>query len=320
MIKRWQRLVQGLRIRHRLQEQYADRTPKGFEINVEVEEVSPSLHHSSSYRRLMRVRQDHQEAGGFLNTADAVVQPYTLPRNLHEVLKSPSPATATDRLPENHSMEQHKDVDVDEVATSGGPYPFDVDGNSQEQELEDSLEEVAIPPLSAGQATPSGVPKTMRELAELAEQEQMKITEGSVDEAEQLPSTSTLPAASTPTSTPAAVNGRSTRNSASTPATASASAKKVGTSKVTLKLPPRRNRKRARAGSTSVSDADADADAQPDTAVAQPSPAKRSRKAASASATVPKSDRVLRTRAPKSTSKIEEEREMEKAFRRAIAE
>ena len=28
VIKRWQRLIQGLRIRQRLQEQYADRTPQ----------------------------------------------------------------------------------------------------------------------------------------------------------------------------------------------------------------------------------------------------------------------------------------------------
>ncbi|KAL5520128.1 hypothetical protein ACEPAG_1788 [Sanghuangporus baumii] len=68
VIKRWSRLIQGLRIRQRLQEQYAS----GNELSIS------GLRHADD-----EFTQETEQPGGFLTEADAVVQPFHLPRFEH---------------------------------------------------------------------------------------------------------------------------------------------------------------------------------------------------------------------------------------------
>ncbi|KAF7348229.1 hypothetical protein MSAN_01776500 [Mycena sanguinolenta] len=65
VLKRWTRLIHGLRIRHSLQEEYKDRQPAVGE-NGEDVEVTPGL-----------------AGGGFVTGADDVVQAYQLPKYQH---------------------------------------------------------------------------------------------------------------------------------------------------------------------------------------------------------------------------------------------
>ncbi|KIP08959.1 hypothetical protein PHLGIDRAFT_68410, partial [Phlebiopsis gigantea 11061_1 CR5-6] len=84
VIRRWQRLVQGLRIRRRLQEQYAARAPQPADGGAERAAAHEPVGRPCSSAH--RPRTQAQEAGGFLAEADDVVQPHHLPRNLHAVL------------------------------------------------------------------------------------------------------------------------------------------------------------------------------------------------------------------------------------------
>ncbi|KAH9931640.1 Rad4-domain-containing protein [Epithele typhae] len=74
ILKRWTKLVHGLRIRQRLIEQYADRTP-----------TSPAA--GGDDKRIRRGRAPKPPAGGFLAGADGIVQPFALPRNLTQVVE-----------------------------------------------------------------------------------------------------------------------------------------------------------------------------------------------------------------------------------------
>jgi len=66
VIKHWARLIKGLRIRQRLNEQYAQNTGQ---------HPTEDAH-----------RHAAEEAGGFLHELDKNIMPYSLPKNLHITL------------------------------------------------------------------------------------------------------------------------------------------------------------------------------------------------------------------------------------------
>ncbi|KDQ62732.1 hypothetical protein JAAARDRAFT_190020 [Jaapia argillacea MUCL 33604] len=278
VLKRWIRLVQGLRIRQRLQKQYASEgrvqaeQPVGEDQDGQ-EEKAPFV-----------------EPGGYLTAVDDIVQPFSLPRYQHTNLDVPSTSmTLSLKLGSGHNNSPVVCHDI----PSNDPPPMAIARNINDEE---DMEEVMI---SAFQPNgDSRAPKTMRELAEDAARRQTPVVSpGSAakEDAEEYQPSPPSPSHTAPNRKP--VDTRRSRTG--TPASA---AKPRGGN--------RRASKRTRADSVCSMSGD-DADAQN----VRPSPAKRGK-------TVPtqvvKSDRVLRARAPKDPNKLQEEREHEEAYRRAI--
>ncbi|KAI0074037.1 Rad4-domain-containing protein [Panus rudis PR-1116 ss-1] len=276
VIKRWKRLIHGLHVRQRLQEQYADRD-KGPEKAPDAgnpEEPQPQEHVSS--------------AGGFLTSADDVVQPYALPRNLHEV--SASPVVQPASIDQNDEDDRHAGPDTPHNDV------LEVIGDSEDEDLQ----EISIP----SRASSGAAPKTMRELAEAMNME--STVEAPVKEEEAVPE-SAMP-------TPK-LNGSGGRKNGRTTALKNQASSRSTPETSRGKSTPASRRTRKRARDTTPSDLEASGDDNP---VRVPS-TKRSR-ARPTPPPVPRSDRVLRSRAPKSTSKIQEELDLEDAYRRAIEE
>ncbi|KAF8587586.1 Rad4-domain-containing protein [Ramaria rubella] len=131
VLKRWTRLVQGLRIRKRLQEQYA------------TQPSTQTQHHG------LDNREDVPEpvAGGFLlETADKVVQAYTLPKPLHVIDPSSS---NEDQIQDDPGI----DAEVNHHSESNR-------GDAHTLEPDDNME-VVSEPMSQVVA-----PRTMQQLAE----------------------------------------------------------------------------------------------------------------------------------------------------------
>ena len=229
-------------------------------------------------------------AGGFLTGADDVVQPYSLPRNLHEVESSPM---ITQSTPRNNGST----VDLHSVGTSNAR-------PGAEEVIEDSEEEIVeIPKPSHDAVIPLGAPKTMQELAQhIADQSGEVIVVSGDEEMEvELPGQLSVEITSE-------TNGknRATRD------------KRGTTTKTTKQLKPATNtsrrvtRKRGRPSNTEGDSSDLEV-------LDGPSSPRKRRKTKTPTAIV-KSDRVLRTRIPKSASKAREEREIEEALERATEE
>ncbi|KAG7445688.1 Rad4-domain-containing protein [Guyanagaster necrorhizus] len=127
-IKRWTRLIHGLRIRQRLQEQYAGR---GEDKATEKEDEEKQPEHGGA-------------GGGFLVGADDVVQAFHLPKapRLDIDLESDLVASTVQNLLSKEDGEKKK---------------FDL----ETMDVDSDLDEVVV----MGSAT-SHIPKTMRELAE----------------------------------------------------------------------------------------------------------------------------------------------------------
>ncbi|OCH87725.1 Rad4-domain-containing protein [Obba rivulosa] len=286
-IKRWIKLVQGLRIRQRLQEQYADgagHTPR---------ESSPA-----------EGAEEPQLQGGFLTSAVDVVQPYSLPKNFHPVLQSSTTLSMTPGSSRRQSSP--KEDKAEEVILTNPSAP----GATAPSEDEDDMEEVQVLQKPANQS--SWVPKTMRELAETAAQDP---GEGAERRASEIEAQSAIQGSRSKTPlTPSTVaqdvqgNGRTRNTRASVPSTQTSTPSRPA--KTSAKAGARRGRKRTR----NESGSDVSKDDSP-AAPSQSSPAKRARRPA---APVPAPTRVLRTRAAKSA--FQQEREMEEAIERAIAD
>ncbi|KAF8527521.1 hypothetical protein BU17DRAFT_81725 [Hysterangium stoloniferum] len=132
VLKRWTRLVQGLRIRKRLQEQYAN-DPSG----------TIATHGVDNREDIVQA-----EAGGFLlETADNVVQAYSLPKPLHVV--DPSPRKEDDQAPDEDNIIP---------AFISDSNPLDEHG-SEENEMEEILS-------VNSNLQANVIPKTLQELAE----------------------------------------------------------------------------------------------------------------------------------------------------------
>lgn len=225
-----------------------------------------------------------QEAGGFItNTADNVVQPYILPRDLHEPARSPGPsqmaaaAAAHDADPADSHAER----------TNGARVSLKL----ETYDLDESADTDAPEASTRG----SRVPKTMRELAEATgtgaeadtvADDVIDIDMGEDDDDDNVVEVEPIVEANSRRGRRGTTKGAKPHNG---------------------KTPARRGRKRAL---SDVGEAIGEAN-RPNT------PTKRSRKRAAPSSAIVKSDRVLRTRRPKDA---QDELDDDEAFERAIAD
>ncbi|RPD62250.1 Rad4-domain-containing protein [Lentinus tigrinus ALCF2SS1-7] len=306
VIKRWTKLVQGLRIRQRLVEQYADRAPA---------EDAHAQSEAAAEKPTAEEEPEKPAAGGFLTGVDDVVQPYALPRNLHEVVEraAMSHAALGELKKANLNLEEEDgSMDTDEHVPEA---PFrdiklEVLEDSEDDDDDDMMEDVPVAPRL------NGAPKTMQELAEEAARRE-GLNHESADTEEELTIAAPVEKPATIIANTTIANGRNTRSDGasttgtSTPRTrAKAKAGARGRAAAGTST-PRQTRKRTRA------QADSDVEGEG----SQPSPAKRrARTSAAPSPAVMPSTRVLRARKPKDASKVQEEEEMEEAYRRAITE
>ncbi|RDB14699.1 DNA repair protein rhp41 [Hypsizygus marmoreus] len=154
VLKQWTRLIQGLRIRQRLQEQYATKTDGEPEQNLEHPAVEEGM-------EVTVATPSHDTGGGFLAGADEVVEPFHLPKYKYQPpMASFAPAAGTSG-PSVHDVSMAPGQDKDFEVT---PVAYDL--HTMDVDSEDDLEEV---PITTGTGTPSTTataPKTMRELAE----------------------------------------------------------------------------------------------------------------------------------------------------------
>ncbi|KAH7909238.1 hypothetical protein BJ138DRAFT_1067407 [Hygrophoropsis aurantiaca] len=271
--KRWIRLVTGLRIRERLQKQYAsnadsDQQPQQQEHWLDTQTADAG---------------DEEQSGGFLTTADDVVEAFHLPKDLHPAQILTSPESNVDRK----KLLGRKSV---ADANLYGENPTSSNVLDEDIEMEQTIVEVQLPPIN-------GLPKTMRELAEAdaRRQESEGATNSPGDHSEPIASGSNVKSISkTNGAHPGAARSRTT-----TPLTRAPSKRKA-------------TKKRPRGDSDSESAA-----SDPKTHTAPPVKRGRGSVALSSSSTPA---RVLRPRRQKSAAKLQEEAEMEKAYRRAIKE
>ncbi|KAI0322385.1 Rad4-domain-containing protein [Amylostereum chailletii] len=289
VIRRWTRLVQGLRLRKRLQEQYAPDGPGG-----------------SSTSNIVVTIEGHDEtthSGGFVTGADDVVQPYVLPKTQHPVFGSlpNSPAPEERRLRSSAATSA-----LDET---GPTTPNDQPLYMSEDEDED--QDMAQVPVHG--PTTNGTPKTMAEWAAEFEplsqpiSPSVKAIDGNDSDGYVQPTAEAGKKARRPVPRPVNSVKKNGGMTLTPPAKSSAkpnqaSATKTGTPVIA--------RKRTRRDS-SVSSTNEDARLS----VARPSAAKRTRVQTTVIAS---SDRVLRTRKGKSAAAALEEAKMEKAYREAI--
>ncbi|KAF7980649.1 hypothetical protein HWV62_37466 [Athelia sp. TMB] len=259
VLKRWTRLVHGLRIRQRLQQQYA----------TEPQSEDPHWLDTQASASHLNGREEHvPEAGGFLTAADDVVQAFHLPKYQHIVAEystnAPSATVGSGGLPPIAEVSQGVPVNFEETTEAS-------------QDNDDVMNEMIIPTFHAdAPIQDGGVPLSMQELADAARQRSMEeAVQGEEIEIEFAIKTPVQP-----------VNGldRSTR-SRQLPSRTRGSAKK-----------------------------------RPREESEKPSPNIKRVKAEKVSTPTPTPTRVLRPRAPKSSTQIEEEKQMERAYRDAIAD
>jgi len=259
VLKQWTRLVQGLRIRQRLQEQYATKPDE------EQSGLGPNKSGPNNDAEAL--------GGGFLTAADDVVQPFHLPKfqyphgNLSFDLPPTRPIVDSDLT----AMATAVDEPVDEP-------PRDFTSECRTMDTGSDMEEMTTTPPAA-----SGVvPKTMQEMAESAARQ----LANDADAIE-------VVVTDTNTHRPSASSTSGSVKQSRRPATRSASARKRGRGYKTE-------------GDTS------------DDSGSLSSPKKRTRARESLTSLTPPT-RTLRPRASKTPVQIQEEKQQEKAFRRAIA-
>lgn len=233
-----------------------------------------------------------QPQGGFLTGADDVVQPYNLPRNLHEVLPT---TTLSLRSTSAHTDADQPKDDHDSARATPPATPDDPMGDG-----DDLMEETMVPTQQPGEGGQRHLkPKTMLELVEAAERKQ--------DLRDGQPS---APSSLSPDRTVVKTNADGAHVTAQD---GDAVARPTRVAQAPRRPDTARSRKRRRASRDSLEVEVEEASA----ASAQATPAKRTRKTAPP---VPASARVLRAHPQKSEAKIQEERRMEEAFRKAVAE
>lgn len=155
VIKRWTKLVHGLRIRQRMREQYG---------------TAPTVPDHPPVDDSDGADQDELHgAGGFLTGAGDVVQPYNLPRPTHVVFSSPprSPAPDDNRtppptlVPEPEPEFEPALLDDEDEDDATAPRDSDLDSDVR------SAEELQAN--GNGNSENRGMPKSMAELAAEAE-------------------------------------------------------------------------------------------------------------------------------------------------------
>ncbi|KAF8626005.1 hypothetical protein AX17_006728 [Amanita inopinata Kibby_2008] len=304
VIKRWTRLIHGLRIRQRLQNQYANKAPAE-------EQKNPKKQHEHDQKvDNDREPEHHSEAsgGGFLVEADDVVQAFSLPRYQHVNL----PFNPTPHAQQELQPDPELDVIVPEYVT------YDIQPMCVDDEPTDR-------PTSLSAAVPQ-VPKTMQELAEEAAKE--RASDGAIERLDAKDGNNVSNTARTTQGIPPRpLRSRSRQTTPSTTRKTEnlkkgrASTKRRATSDKSSVL-----RKRRRL-SEYESDVDSDGlhiedgtESDHDDGDDQPSPAKPTHVSLNASAIPAPSTRVLRPRKGKTPAQIEEERAIENAYRKAVAD
>lgn len=237
------------------------------------------------------------EAGGFLVGADDVVHPYHLPRDVHDKPRTP-PAERSARGSAEIQL-QEDPIEIEEEVPAAG-----VSFVAADDEYVDMVnEEIA-------HKQPSAIPKTMRELAEDVEREREASGGSAVEEVIIVPSTPI--ATATPAPRIPIKPKPKTKSGTSTPASASSSRKKQSAATTSQAVTRTRKRARREASGSEVEDSDV-----VEIVAAKPAPSKRPRPTPIPAV---KSDRVLRARKGKSEDTVREEKEMEAAYRRAVAQ
>ncbi|KAI9568479.1 hypothetical protein HD554DRAFT_2172269 [Boletus coccyginus] len=308
--KRWIRLVHGLRIRERLQRQYA--SGEADKQNATLGSQPHQSREPSQQREpWLDTNESEQQAGGHLTTADDVVEPFHLPRDvrLYDTAMVATTSTARVNGDDDHARPHAhprlgEDTNVvaasasrDRVLVSTGDDDVSVDIGMEGEEAD--LE----PPLQ-------GVPKTMRELAESYTQGQGEVTPPPEDP------TMTDPEARRERVPEGGASGASGRGSEG-PGRRTTK-RRVGTR--TARISKKRPRGRRESGGASDVDGEEVDDTPPkrrhlETSV-PPAPAPT---LASTTDSSPGSGRVLRPRPQKSAARLQEEHAMEEAYRRAVA-
>ncbi|PIL22401.1 hypothetical protein GSI_15089 [Ganoderma sinense ZZ0214-1] len=336
VLKRWTKLVQGLRIRQRLIEQYADRNVPTAGASSSTSGTAKADGHARDSGAVDNQPADEAQgsqeliAGGFLVGVDDVVQPYALPRNLHEIiehastghtalgeLQTTNPGILTAPVADAAEEQDADDVDVSEqgrepLSLLDVDDKLEVEGSGSEDD-DDAMEEVVVdaPPLAR-------TPKTMQELAEEAARRNGDANHRADDEEELV-----IAAPPLATGEKAAANGRKTsasrsrtKSGTSTPRPNTRGKSKASAAS-TSKAAPRRTRKRTR---SQVEHSDSDREEEGGGEANPPGSTVKKPRTRAAPPPAEPSTRVLRTRKPKDADKVREEKEMEAAYRRAIAD
>ncbi|KAJ3503963.1 hypothetical protein NLJ89_g8197 [Agrocybe chaxingu] len=250
VLKQWTRLIHGLRIRQRLQEQYGSgkQSSKQHRSSVSTSQNPKAAHDSDDGSRdsspVAAPDDDPSDsAGGFLAGADRVVAAFHLPKNTHVVLPSSAEASSFSTTPLRdtprvkgagglHAEMELQETDDDESdpreALELVTYDLEPEASGMDVDARSDADmeemEVAVPKDSPSAAAGVGfVPMTMQQMAEEAaaklEDQQPVEVEEVIETAAPQPTASTgrtlrnrtLPASEPTPSANASVSRRSTR-------------------------------------------------------------------------------------------------------------
>ncbi|KAF9485754.1 Rad4-domain-containing protein [Pholiota conissans] len=184
VLKQWTRLIHGLRIRQRLQDQYATTSGKAtHEASHCANKRGNKTNEAAAEKEVGSISEDDDNddrdvpsdnAGGFLAGADRVVQAFHLPKNTHVVLPSPGPP------PPSHNTRKDKGGSKSAVAHHDEEYEDDSDSGDAPDFNTYDIEDMDVDiPLADADIDTGGassravsvdyVPKTMQQMAEEAE-------------------------------------------------------------------------------------------------------------------------------------------------------
>jgi xeroderma pigmentosum group C-complementing protein len=311
VLKRWTKLIQGLRIRQRMREQYGssagahrNKTPSGSDIKSS----------TSTAKDNDEDKGETQPAtvGGFLSGVEDVVQPYSLPQPLHAVFSSPPPSPNPSERASPISLTAPP-VPASPT-TRGNPLPSDDGGEDGVQAPHPFLSD-EDPDLDTDNPDAAGgnqhvrrmMPKSMAALAAEAAQAQ----------------------AAANVATPQMSEVEASSGSAPLRATRSMPKRKTETKPRTPEETSRKKRARVRNDDDDMSrgsGSDPDPDEGRSTVTKRPRQQRQRRRlrgdadpSADETDLVPRSDRVLRTRKGKSPEQLAREHQQELAVKRALA-
>ncbi|KAG6831023.1 hypothetical protein H0H87_006512 [Tephrocybe sp. NHM501043] len=314
VIKHWTRLIHGLRIRQRLQAQYA---PKP---EVHSQDGGHKTDRQPGTSKDIIVTMSHPgvgAGGGFLVGADDVVQPFHLPKAKYQPLEEAT-ATGSPNQGDQAGFPERVRAEESMIFSPGpndGTYNLGTLGEDSDVDME--LEEVIISkPQLREQNGRGAAPKTMQELAEdLARRNNTE--DDDYDEYIDTNALGTSSSARGPgehgviqsNSSPRSlrVTLKLPNNPATSSGTSTPGGKDVASRRTSARLPRKaKPKKRAR---------DDDTDYETDEDISPPTPKKRATKMAE---NLPAPTRTLRPRASKSAAQMKEAEEQEEAYRRAI--
>ncbi|KAG6919262.1 hypothetical protein DXG01_008058 [Tephrocybe rancida] len=314
VLKQWTRLVQGLRIRQRLQAQYATKP----DAEAHSHEDGTYMESEPGTSKDIIITMSHPgvgAGGGFLVGADDVVQPFHLPKFKYRPSGDVGISDPKDEAKFPDPVNAEEPTDKFPLTPNDGTY--DLVTMEEDLDVEMDLEEVSTskPQLSLNGRGPA--PKSMRELAEDAAY-QHDIAPQDDDEYMDTDALRPLSGDRGPDEHGAAQTKLTPRSLRVTLKLSSNAATSSGASTPTAKTRGVPRRASARLSKKAKSKKRArDDDTGDDTGeeMAAPTPKKRATKAAE---TTPAPTRTLRPRSSRSTAQVKEAEKREEAYRRAI--